>query len=65
MMRFVGEDAAQLVVTEAARAHHYLAEERIGCRVVVEQDERRAARNVKSVAGAIDRMLLSEPENQH
>ena len=38
MQRLVGKDATQLVVGETPHAHHYLVEEGIGRRVIVQQD---------------------------
>ncbi len=65
MMRLMGEDATQLLVAEATRAHHYLVEEGIGRGVVVREDERGMARNVESIARPIDSMLPSEPDDSH
>ena len=65
MERLMGENATQLLVGETTRADHYLTEERVGCRVVVQQDERRAARNVKTVGGTIDGMFPAEPDDFH
>ena len=65
MERLVGQYATQLFVVEATRANRNLAKERVGGRVVVEQDERRATRDVKAVAGTIDRMFPSKPEYDH